>query len=499
MPALILALGMLRASPGHANGRMPGANDVVFDVRDPSHLVVRATFGIVQTFDAGKRWSWICEQAIDVSGVVADPPLGMTEDGSLVLLPPTGSALISRDHGCSWPRAGAPLAARQGVDLTTDPSDPKPLFALLSTVIGVDAGYGVFDSQVLRTRDDARSWESVAMLPSDFQAETLELAKSNPQRMYVSGTDSMNPRLGVLFVSDDGGAHFTRRTLDLPAGSGSLLISGIHPHDPDTLWLRVPARGDSIGILPARLYMSHDAGQSFRMLASTQRAMFGFAVSPDGSQLAYGGPSDGLYVGASDGNSGFQKRGSWGIRCLRWTESGGLYACASEPTDPFSLGVSDDSGVSFRALYKLADTCPAECAEGTQFGASCQAAWTPIRPLIRASAEMCSVPWAQAPLDAGTASDGGGAADSEPAPAQDAGSAPDANEEVDADVAEATDASDAPDSDDSPPMPSERGDGCNCSTGGLRDSPFQGVVWCAGLAALWLRAERKRRSARSRS
>jgi hypothetical protein len=82
-----------------------------------------------------------------------------------------------------------------------------------------------------------------------------------------------------------------------------------------------------------------------------------------------------------------------GVRCLRWPEQQALYVCASEPADPFSLGVSSDEGGSFRALYRLTDTCPASCAMGTSFAASCQAAWSQTRPFIQASGAMCSVPW----------------------------------------------------------------------------------------------------------
>lgn len=477
----------LSARAAHANGRMPGANDVVFDARDPNHMVVRATFGIMQTFDAGARWSWICEQAIDVSGVIADPPLGMVEDQSLVLLPPTGSALVSRDHGCSWPREAGVLAGKQGVDLTAHPSDARQLFVLTSTVVAVDAGFGVYENQVLRTSDNAQSWQIIATLPTDFQAETLELAKSDPQRIYVSGTDSVNPRLGVLFVSSDGGAHFDKHTLDLPSGTGSFLISGIHPENPDMLWLRVPARGDTIGILPARLFISTDAGKSYKMLAATQRAMFGFALSPDGSQLAYGGPNDGLYVGASDGSQPFQKRGAWGIRCLRWIDSG-LYACGSEPFDAFTLGLSTDEGMSFRPLYKLADTCPAECAASSQFAGSCEAPWSPLRPMLKASADMCSVPWAAAALDAGA-----------PVPLADAAiEMPDATSGVESDAGEAElDASEVPAdaSEESDPAPraNTSGDaGCSCSVQTAASVLRLDLGVLFGLATLWRRARHRR-------
>lgn len=428
---LVLVGSWLLASSALANGRMPGANDLVFSAGDPARMVARATFGIVQSVDRGATWSWVCEQAIDVSGVVADPPITMTADGTLVLLPPTGSALVSSDRGCNWVRVAAPLVATRGADLTVDPSDEKRVLVVTSTLRKVDdAGFGVYENLVVETRDDARSFVLLATLPGDFEAETIEVARSDARRIYVSGSDAHDPRLGVILRSDDAGATWSRSILSLPAGTGSLWISGIHPRDPDRLWVRVAARGDTIGLLPARLYLSTDKGATFTMLAATTKGMFGFALSPDGSSVAYGGPTDGLFVGPSDG-SGFVKRSALGVRCLRWPLRDALYVCASEPADPFSLGVSSDDGLSFRALYKLTDTCPATCATGTSFADSCEVAWSQTRPFIQASGAMCSVPWS-APMssDAGlldasvVPSSPTSSGDSGPTPTLDASPAP---------------------------------------------------------------------------
>jgi hypothetical protein len=391
--------------PGQAqaNGRMPGANDVVFDYGDDNHLVARATFGVVQSFDRGATWQWVCEQAIETSAVIADPPLALVADGTAVLLPPTGGALLSRDRGgCSWERAVSLLEGKRGVDLTLDPSDAAHLWVLTSTIESTDAqSFGIYENLLFETRDSAQSWSLVATLPSDFEAETVEVAASDGQRIYVSGTASRNPRLGIIQRSEDGGTNWMQTMLDLPAGSGSLLISAIDPRDADRLWLRVPARGDTIGLLRARLYLSDDKGASFRMLAETQRGMFGFALSPDGTELAYGGPMDGLFVGPSDGSAPFQKVSGLGVRCLRWPAAGALYVCGTEPRDPFSLGVSRDKGASFEALYRMVATCPAECPEGSAFAGACQEAWGMIGPFIRASGAMCAVEWAPVLGDAG--------------------------------------------------------------------------------------------------
>jgi hypothetical protein len=402
MRQLLVALALCAwTSRAAANGRMPGANDLAFSQALPDRIVARATFGIVESDDRGASWRWICEQAIDISGVIADPPLGLLHDGTEVLLPPTGSALVSHNAGCTWTRAGEPLAARRGADLTIDPGDPMHLLVLTSTLRSVDgSGIGSYENLLLETRDDARSWQLLATLPDNFEAETVEVAPADARRIYVSGVDAAQSREGILLRSDDGAHSWTTSRLSLPAGSGSLWISGIHPTDPDRLWVRVSARGDSLGLLPARLLGSGDKGATFQPVAATNKGMFGFALSPDGAQLAYGGPSDGLYVGPSSGSGAFSKRSDMGIMCLRWPAAGALYACASEPRDPFSVGVSSDDGVSFRPLFRLADTCPAACASGTSFAQSCQSAWSTTLTLLTTSAgaPMCTLPWSPAEL-----------------------------------------------------------------------------------------------------
>lgn len=69
----------------------------------------------------------------------------------------------------------------------------------------------------------------LAQLPDDMWVETVEVAPSDPKRIYVSGTSSADLLEGVVLRSDDGGIQWTRSTVRLPRGSGSLFISGIHP------------------------------------------------------------------------------------------------------------------------------------------------------------------------------------------------------------------------------------------------------------------------------
>src|SRR5687768_7978717 len=114
---------------------MPGATEVSAAAA-PDHLVVRATFGLIQTFDGGKTWRWICEQAIGVSGE-ADPPLTVTQSGTLILVSPKGGLLVSRDRGCSWVAGPALLEGKKTVDLTRDPADGGRVVVVASTVASI--------------------------------------------------------------------------------------------------------------------------------------------------------------------------------------------------------------------------------------------------------------------------------------------------------------------------------------------------------------------------
>jgi hypothetical protein len=374
----------------HANGRMPGATALTIGAGDTDRIVVRATYGIVTSRDAGRTWNWICEQAIGVSGET-DPPLVVTSDGTFVLASPKGGLLLSRDEGCTWSPGPSLFAETRAVDLASDPAAPSRAVAISSTVQSIDdQGLVTYSNVIGETTNDARSWQALGALPADFAAETVEIAPSDPGRIYVSGTASDNPLTGVVVRSRDGGATWDRFTLTLPDGSGSVFISGIDPRDPDRLWIRVPARGDTFGFFPASLLLSEDGGETFSFVARTDRAMFGFALSPDGTQLAYGGPFDGVYLGPSTGGT-FTKVSTLGVRCLKWRPTG-LYACASQPGDPFTLGLSPAGDGTFESLYDARTTCPEACTVGGSFAVACEPTWNIVGPGIGAPT-TCAVPW----------------------------------------------------------------------------------------------------------
>jgi hypothetical protein len=401
--SVFVGLLCLVSAVAHANGRIPGATGLAIHPTDDRQLLIGLTYGLALSRDGGASWTWMCEEQIEGNGGDVDPSIVVTSDGTIVVLSLTnGGVLLSRNDGCTFERALGSLQGNRGVDLTLDPSQPGHVLALLSTISEVlDGGVPRFRNLLAHSLDHGRSWQVLAELPDDLSAETVEVAPSDAKRIYVSGTANADPLQGIVERSDDGGITWTRTTVRLPRGSGSLYLSGIHPKDPDRLWFRVPGRGDIYGILPARLWLTTDGAVSFDPVAETERGMLGFAISPSGDRVAFGGPLDGLFVAPADASAAPVKVSDLRVSCLRW-QANGLYVCAGEPADPYSLGYAAEPTAGFEPLWHRADTCRGACAPDSTLELNCQQPWEVIAPLAGAETALCGVGAPTPMLDAGS-------------------------------------------------------------------------------------------------
>src|SRR5262249_15350823 len=156
-------------------------------------------------------------------------------------------------------------------------------------------------------------------------------------RVYVSARlDAAGDYASVLLRSNDGGETFESLSIPETQQHRRAYIAKVHPTDPNRIWVRVY---DPVG---TRIIVTEDGGATFRNLFNGTDQLYGFALSPDGSQMAFGGPSDGIWVGGSDG-VGLARRSDVLPNCLGWTPAG-LWACADEAKAPFfSLGLSNNS------------------------------------------------------------------------------------------------------------------------------------------------------------
>lgn len=361
--AASLAVALL-APRAHANGRFPGANQLVFRPGLSSSLVVRTTFGFLASDDAGATTRWICEEAVGYAGQ-QDPAIAIFGDGTLATAALEG-AFASHDGGCTH----ASVESATSLDFTVSRADPTRGLLITSTFVK-----GVHEARVHQSVDAGHTFTLLAELDPALYPDTIDIAPSLPTRVYLSGTFATTGALaGSLDRSDDGGATWTRQTVDL-GGDAGLFIAAVDPVDPNVVYARTTGKEAD------RLLVSKDGGATFTAIASATApgGLLGFALSPDGSRVAIGGPSIGVRV-ASRESLEFAAASATPVACLTWVETG-LHACGAGTEAGFSLAVSQDEGKTFTPLLgSLTGVCGplSTCGAGSSFAATCPARWPAI-------------------------------------------------------------------------------------------------------------------------
>lgn len=357
-----------------ANGRFPIADQLVIDPADPSHFVLRTTYGILGSTDAGANFSWMCEVAVGYGGT-QDPAIGILADSTILAGVFEGLA-VSHDRRCSWSFVGNPLNDEYVIDVSVHHGDPSRAVAITST--GTDTGFHVI---LAETSDNGVTWTQAGTpILSDMIALTVDVAPSNSDRVYVSGIvgKSYAP---AIERSDDRGKTWKRTYFEATYAKDVPFISAIDPVNPDRVYLRMS--GDPLD----RLLVSDDGATTWTEAYAGMADLLGFALSPDGSRVAVGGPSDGIQV-ANTTDFAFQQTSMLVTRCLTWSATG-LYACANQFVDNFTLGLSKDEGITFTPLYNLTDICPLECADAAPGPAACKMYWPSIVATLGIDPNAC--------------------------------------------------------------------------------------------------------------
>jgi photosystem II stability/assembly factor-like uncharacterized protein len=412
----VLAAGAFGARPASANGRFPAANQVVVAPSDAKTLLLRATFGFLLSRDGGGTWDWICEDAVGYAGQ-QDPAVGVTAGGSLLSGSFEGLS-VSLDGGCNWSFAAGGL--QNVVDLAVRPDTPHQAVAVTNAFAGSGDAGNVYRTQVWSTADDGAHWAALgAPIDPSLILVTIEVARSDPQRIYLSGHRGAKfSGSGVLLVSTNGGASYTEQAVALDAANESdPFVAAVDPSNADVVYLRTGGGSTS------RLLVTTDAGKTFAAKYSGG-AMLGFALSPDGSKVYLGGADDGLQV-ASSADCVFHQTSTVPVQCLR-TNGSTLYVCSDEMTAGFTLGASADDGVTITPALHVANVRgPLACAPSSSTGA-CVAEWPALKQVIGGIEPPPPPADAGSVLDAGLAKDAGDAGDagagaSMPAPASASG------------------------------------------------------------------------------
>jgi hypothetical protein len=365
------ALVLLTAPSALANGRYPQSNQILFSPTGANLVVLRATFGILLSRDDATTWTWLCEDALGIPPSTSeDPSLGLTAGDALIAGLYRGLE-VSRDTGCDWTFLPA-LVNQHAVDITVRSASPHAAVALVSTQSTAPADSGVvYATQLYETANDGATWSALgAPFDPTVSVTSVEVAASDPNRLYVSGFRASALFTPLLFVSLDGGGSWSEHALPQLSHDLGLYIAAVDPQSADLVYLRTEGAPNPSG--RSRLFVTRDQGQSFQTVLSLPSAMLGFALSPDGSTIHAGIDKGGLFVAsrdallaaaAADGglaavgdaggsaSSAFRQTSSIHVRCLA-TRGAELWACSDEASG-FVAGVSLDEGATFTPKLHL--------------------------------------------------------------------------------------------------------------------------------------------------
>lgn len=369
----LAAAGLFVAPTALANGKFPEADFFVAAPSSPDQLVVRATFGLLRSLDRGKTWGWVCETGALYLNY--EPAVAITENDNVLLSYLDGVGVAPADM-CDWQKPAGDFTGVFVADVSIDPSTP-------STAYAVSAQSGVNITRVYRSTDNGQTWAQAGVdLPTNFLAKTLDIPAGAADTIYVSGQDTSTGVIVGRFARSTNGGD-TWELFDIPqSGVGTTpYIAAIDPNDPAKIYVRLDGA-------PGRLMVSSDAGEQWNEVFTGTGFLKGFALSPDGQTVVVGGDLDGVNR-ADTSTFSFEKASDVGVRCMRWTPEG-LYVCADETTDGFTIGVSQDKGSSFDVLLHL--PClpgPIDCGGGTTVGQTCPAEWPALATQIGAPGPNC--------------------------------------------------------------------------------------------------------------
>lgn len=279
----LAVVGATWSATGRANGRFPRALHLVEDACDPDHLVLAATFGLASTFDRGAHWYHTCERAFSLQeGYNGDPLVMLMGNGALLVNAQTG-IYTSPSQSCGF--TGSLVAPSQSIaDFTVSRKGGEVALAVVS-----DFGGASPVQQLRQSRDFGASWEPVGKpLPANI-IYTVDVAPSDPNRIYATGIGANDQ--GVLLRSNDRGATWTSTPLADTNSDAAPYLAAVHPSDPNKIFVRTDAWTNRLVVDTAAdaLLYSDDGGATFKTVIEPRRAkLLGFALSPDGQTVLAG-------------------------------------------------------------------------------------------------------------------------------------------------------------------------------------------------------------------
>ena len=393
---LALLGACVAVSVAHANGRPPLTNGIYLRSTDPHSLYVRTTFGLLVSHDDGCSFRWVCEKAIGYGGEF-DPKYAIADDGTIFATTFTGLR-VSRDGGCSWETATAGEAASAPgriADLWIDGIDIAPTGDVW--VVTADSGR---PNNVYRSTDNGVTFTPSSLSSAQIWWKSVEVARSRPQRIYITGYQVAPVVQAHLRSSDDDGATWTPHPLAPTMKLGTtpvIVIAAVDPTDPQHLFVRSIAANPPEGDV---LYRSTDGGVTLTEVVTTRDPVRDVVFRKDGS-VVIATLSSGTYVMAKDGTLtplGEVLPNAPDITpprlgCLAEQADGTLVACGANWQPDYMAVGNGPSPVGMKKLFRFVELAGTlSCPAGTTSATQCDPQWPALQQQFGATGPAASCP-----------------------------------------------------------------------------------------------------------
>lgn len=366
-----LAAACLLGLAGHAlaNGRPPQTSTITFRPGAENEIAAGMSFGLLISKDGGTTWRWMCEDALPYGGMY-DPDYAILSSGTLFATTFDGLK-VNRD-GCVFS------------DTSLDPAgDEIKFFSVVargSDNVFYAAAADPKDGKIYKSTNDGVDFTplgAAGQLGDWWQS--LEVAPSDPQRLYLSGyrfvqtPDAGTQKVFLLFTSANGGASWAQLPIsDFTTMSNSTIdIVGVSSTNPLHVFARVKLDDNAIS---SSIYESTNGGLTWTNILRKQGEI-SFLIRASG-ELVAGTQNQGSFKRAAGATEWTELTNAPHINCLTENAAGEVWACTQNygipqvPMDGFGIMKSTDlvtwTGVlRFQDIYEPV-ACPEETLQYTK-------------------------------------------------------------------------------------------------------------------------------------
>jgi photosystem II stability/assembly factor-like uncharacterized protein len=193
-----------------------------------------------------------------------------------------GGVCISNDGGKTWTKSNDGMEHTAATFILLDPSSPVDSRTLYVT------GFG---RGVYKSTNGGKTWALKNNGITQKEPFAWRISRDNKGALYLliarrSEDGSINTdKDGAIYRSTDGAEHWTR--VAMPEGANAPNGLAIDPKDPNRLYLATWARatgehGDGGGI-----YLSEDAGKTWKQVLDRDRHIYDITIDPRDSKILY--------------------------------------------------------------------------------------------------------------------------------------------------------------------------------------------------------------------